>query len=411
MSEIIVTTTADSGAGSLRQAIADAQDGDVILFDPLVFPEGETTTILLASQLSLAADVTIDAGTPERYYVVIREVEGAATEVVIDDDHPAQEGETPQLRLACRVALDGQNACRCILTSSTLEKLATIHGVAFVNGSATNYGGAIYTQKTSVDLTECTFSGNSATTNGGAVCSGSSSQNTLTVCAFSGNSATSGGAVCSASTSQNTLTDCTFSGNSATNYGGAVYSYGTSQNTLTACTFSGNNAAYGGAAYSYGTSQNTFDGCTFSGNACVSDATRRDIVVADQSAATIVDSTYEAFRIGPDASATIAGGITTVGTLTLTASGGNAPTITFIDGAALAVTTAATIPAGATFTSETRGYLRVPYDTDVSAAAFNNVKVQFTGAPRKWRLDAWDIKPWRNENYIAGNWADKEATA
>src|SRR5690554_1008745 len=41
MAEIMVTSTADSGAGSLRQAIDDAADGDVILFDADVFPVGE----------------------------------------------------------------------------------------------------------------------------------------------------------------------------------------------------------------------------------------------------------------------------------------------------------------------------------------------------------------------------------
>ena len=37
---ILVTSVEDSGAGSLRQAILDAQAGDTITFDPLVFPPG-----------------------------------------------------------------------------------------------------------------------------------------------------------------------------------------------------------------------------------------------------------------------------------------------------------------------------------------------------------------------------------
>jgi len=34
---IIVTSTADSGPGTLRQALLDAQDGDTITFAPAVF--------------------------------------------------------------------------------------------------------------------------------------------------------------------------------------------------------------------------------------------------------------------------------------------------------------------------------------------------------------------------------------
>ncbi|MFQ6100508.1 MAG: hypothetical protein ACE5OS_04660 [Anaerolineae bacterium] len=35
---IVVTSTADSGPGSLRQALLDAESGDTINFDPNVFP-------------------------------------------------------------------------------------------------------------------------------------------------------------------------------------------------------------------------------------------------------------------------------------------------------------------------------------------------------------------------------------
>ena len=40
---LIVTTTADSGPGSLRQAIADAHDGDTIQFDPAGLKGSELT--------------------------------------------------------------------------------------------------------------------------------------------------------------------------------------------------------------------------------------------------------------------------------------------------------------------------------------------------------------------------------
>lgn len=58
--DITVTSAADSGAGTLRQAIADATAGDTILFDPEVFPAERTTTIELASELVIDKDLTID---------------------------------------------------------------------------------------------------------------------------------------------------------------------------------------------------------------------------------------------------------------------------------------------------------------------------------------------------------------
>src|SRR6185369_12955679 len=51
-----VTSTADSGAGSLRQALADACAGGTITFDAAL----SGGTIHLASTLTLAKDVTID---------------------------------------------------------------------------------------------------------------------------------------------------------------------------------------------------------------------------------------------------------------------------------------------------------------------------------------------------------------
>jgi hypothetical protein len=60
---LVVTTTADSGPGSLRQAITDAQSGDTITFDPTVFPPTTPVTIAVASELPpiTQGNLTIDA--------------------------------------------------------------------------------------------------------------------------------------------------------------------------------------------------------------------------------------------------------------------------------------------------------------------------------------------------------------
>ncbi|NLF52718.1 MAG: hypothetical protein GX577_16450 [Leptolinea sp.] len=60
---IFVTSTADSGAGTLRQILANAQNGDKILFDTSVFPPASPVTIYLSSPLPAITkdNLTIDA--------------------------------------------------------------------------------------------------------------------------------------------------------------------------------------------------------------------------------------------------------------------------------------------------------------------------------------------------------------
>ena len=60
---IIVNSTADSGPGTLRQALLDAQSGDTITFDPAVFPPGAPSTIYLTTSLPVISqgNLKIDA--------------------------------------------------------------------------------------------------------------------------------------------------------------------------------------------------------------------------------------------------------------------------------------------------------------------------------------------------------------
>jgi len=60
---IIVTSTADSGSGTLRQALLDAESGDTITFDLVVFPPSAPATMYLKANLPPInqSDLTIDA--------------------------------------------------------------------------------------------------------------------------------------------------------------------------------------------------------------------------------------------------------------------------------------------------------------------------------------------------------------
>ncbi|HEY7385402.1 MAG TPA: Ig-like domain-containing protein, partial [Beijerinckiaceae bacterium] len=80
MATLVVTTNADSGAGSLREAIAsaNASPGSRIEFDPAFFTGGASNTITLASGLpKISAGVTIDGTTSDGSGITINGADGA----------------------------------------------------------------------------------------------------------------------------------------------------------------------------------------------------------------------------------------------------------------------------------------------------------------------------------------------
>jgi hypothetical protein len=89
LNTIVVTSTADSGAGTLRQALLDAGVGDTITFSPTVFPPDGITIISPQSPLPqiVTDELTIDASD---------------TRVVLDGD---QVGTTPETVLLDDVRL------------------------------------------------------------------------------------------------------------------------------------------------------------------------------------------------------------------------------------------------------------------------------------------------------------------
>ena len=62
MSTIYFTNNANSGAGSLRAAVAAAQEGDVITPDPTVFNADELVEITLNTGIETTVGLTLSAG-------------------------------------------------------------------------------------------------------------------------------------------------------------------------------------------------------------------------------------------------------------------------------------------------------------------------------------------------------------
>ena len=345
MAEIIVTSTADSGAGSLRQAIADAQDGDVILFDSAVFPTDETTVIFLSAQLSISKSVTIAAGEPDGngdytagatvYRYVYRVIDGASVKVTLHDGENPLPGETVYFEVVCRVALNGQSSPRIMITgSSSRSGNCTIAGIAFIQGSSTSYGAGLYSNYASVNtLKRCAFSSCHSGVYGGGIFGNNTSSTTLIGCSFRLCTAEkSGGAIAAGSSTSillfsSSIDDCT-----AVEHGSAVYLYGSNTSEFDCVAINGQTYFLNSATLEISDSDLAeFVGVSTTSNLIVSGVTSR-----------IANATIGAINVA-------------IG-----------------DGSALSLTSTATIGA-ATFASEGRGYLATASGIDLSAATLTNV--------------------------------------
>ena len=215
---IIVTNTNDSGAGSLRQAIADAHDGDTV-------NSGISGAIILTSgELLLDKSITIRGSGSNN------------------------------------LTVDGNVAGRVLYVSSGVTAL--ISGLTIANGNVqgdeVTSGGGIYNDHATVALEKCTVRDNYAGWGGGGIYNNSGTL-ILTDSTISGNWAAAplsvgdgGGIYNEAGTL--TVSNCTISGNGGaafTRRGGAIYNSG--MVTITNSTFSGNSADVGGGLYNFGT--------------------------------------------------------------------------------------------------------------------------------------------------------------
>ena len=204
-----VINTDDSGAGSLRQALVDSNDGDTI------DATGISGAILLTSgELLVNRSVTING--------------------------PGSDN----------LAVDGNHASRVFRVSGGVT--VTIAGLTITNGSvAFNDGGGIYNDHSTLTVSNCTLSGNSVTNEGGAISNAGSFGRTATL----------------------TVTNCTLSGNSALDEGGGIYNGGFFGGSATLevlnSTLSGNSALNGGGIYNdgfLGSATLEVLNCTLSGN-------------------------------------------------------------------------------------------------------------------------------------------------
>ncbi|MCU0755100.1 MAG: hypothetical protein MUE46_08265, partial [Xanthomonadales bacterium] len=201
---IVVSNGNDSGAGSLRQAIADACAGSTI-----TFASGVTASNLTTAELVIDKNLTINGGTG----VTVTRVAGS-----------------PNFRIF-RIA------------SGTVA----ISGLTISNGNTTDFGGGIRNSG-ALTLTDCVITGNSALTGFGG---GIFSQAPMVIdgCTISGNQAGNAGGLFHGFNTL-TLRNTTVSNNTTEFQGGGV-SIQDATATLANCTISGNRSNSSQAAISH----------------------------------------------------------------------------------------------------------------------------------------------------------------
>jgi hypothetical protein len=234
---ITVTNTNDSGAGSLRQALTDALDGDTINF-------AVTGTIGLTSgELLVNKSVTISGP-------------GAGS-----------------------LTVDGNANSRVFHIGS--DKTVSIFGLTITDGNASgNYpddrGAGIYNDHATLTLSNCTISGNSAAGIGGGTYNDNAIL-TLNNCTIASNSAGFGSGIFNdgfAGSATLQIHNSTISSNAAINNGGGVYNDGSQGGnaslTISSSTLSANSARYGGGilndGFDSGSAVLTISNSTLNGN-------------------------------------------------------------------------------------------------------------------------------------------------
>lgn len=243
MSIITVTSTADSGQGSLREAIALAQAGDTIQFASTLANQSITLT---SGQLTVNKNLTID---------------GTGT---------------------AGLTISGNNASRVF---DVLSSSFTLRHLTIANGKTTGVGedgagaGIRTASNTTLVVENSLFQNNSANgAGGGAIFAGYRSINTVTGTQFIGNSSAGndalgksergGGAIAVKSESQLTVTGSEFANNTGIN-GGAINTVSSAlkvesslfknNDTTSGGAVTSKTMGYGGAIYTDGANGKTIE--------------------------------------------------------------------------------------------------------------------------------------------------------
>lgn len=152
MATVYFTTNADSGSGSLRSAISNAEDGDVIMPDPSVFTSGP---VIIACSSSLITQVGIT-------------VDGGSLGIVLD-------GQNTNISAVSLASAGEASLVNCTIKRFKRTTAAPVylnHASAILNlyrciiaDNSNRYYGAVYVLRGELNLFDSLIAGNDLTTN------------------------------------------------------------------------------------------------------------------------------------------------------------------------------------------------------------------------------------------------------
>lgn len=248
---LTVNTTADAGAGSLRQAIIDATANaaaNIVTFNVPTTDSGYNaaenrfTINLLSSLPDLPlAPLTINNNQPQG--MTVRGNNSFRIFTLVDSAVVTMNN----LTISNGFSNDGLGGGGIFMgASSTLN----LNGSTVSGNTASNNGGGIYMRNSAtLFLANSTVSGNTATNGGGIYIndSGTLNSNASTVSGNIANNGGNGGGIFNGTSGTINATSNTIDGNSASDSGGGIYN--TATITLTNNTVSSNTAGSGGGIY------------------------------------------------------------------------------------------------------------------------------------------------------------------
>jgi beta-glucanase (GH16 family) len=239
--EVMVTTVADAGPGSLREALATVADGGTIDVDPALAGQ---TIALTSGQLVVPRSLTIDGSAApglavsgsdsSRVFEVVAGATVAINDLVIRDGAAAPQGGG--------VLNNGDLTMQRVVVTDNVENSAGPPNFAFGGGGIYNGDGA------SLNLIDSEISDNLAVNHpGGGVYGFFNSTITITRSTISGNTS---GDVAGGVRSLGTINveNSTFSGNTSTAWHGGGIFHTDGQLTVDHSTFTGNTAPAGTAS-------------------------------------------------------------------------------------------------------------------------------------------------------------------
>lgn len=175
MAVLFFTNNASTGAGSLVEAVKNASPGDVVRPDETVFERGSTIEIVLASELTVDKNLTLDASP-------------------------------------FRVALNGGGSVACAFVANGAT--VAFSGFDFIGGATSQNGGGLNAETgANVVLNRCRVCGCDAAQHGGGIYVDDAASLTLADSAVFGNRAQYGGGVYVGDDAAATLSGATVCGN------------------------------------------------------------------------------------------------------------------------------------------------------------------------------------------------------